>query len=84
MGDNFLGDVRAMSFNFAPRGWALCNGQILPAGQNPALFALLGSRYGGDGKTSFGLPALPPVAAQNGAVLRYCIALQGIFPTHGD
>ena len=82
MGDTYLGDVRAMSFAFAPHGWAQCNGQILPVAQNRALFSLLCNRYGGDGQTSFGLPALPPIATQNGGVLTYCISLQGTYPTH--
>ena len=47
-----------MSFNFAPKGWALCNGQLLPINQNQALFALLGTTYGGNGQTNFGLPNL--------------------------
>ena len=80
MGETFLGDVRAMSLAFAPHGWAQCNGQLLPVAQNRALFSLLGSCYGGDGLTSFGLPALPPVPAQNGAVLTYCISLGGMYP----
>jgi microcystin-dependent protein len=58
MADPFLGEIRIMAFNFAPRGWALCNGQILPVSQNPPLFSLLGTTYGGDGKTTFGLPDL--------------------------
>ncbi len=82
MGETYLGDVRAMSFDFAPHGWARCNGQLMSTAQNPALFHLLGNRYGGDGKTSFALPALTPVPAQNGAALGYCIALQGLFPTN--
>jgi microcystin-dependent protein len=56
--DPFLGEIKIMSFNFAPRGWALCNGQILQISQNQALFSLLGTTYGGDGKTTFGLPNL--------------------------
>jgi microcystin-dependent protein len=80
MADTYLGDVRAMSFNFAPNGWAKCEGQLLPIGQNQALYALLGSRYGGDGRTSFGLPALAPVPAQGGTSLIYCIALRGSMP----
>ena len=81
MADSYLGDVRAMSFNFAPAGWALCRGQLLPVAQNRALFALLGTTYGGDGQTSFGLPKLAGVPAQGGACLNYCICIQGSFPT---
>ncbi len=58
MGTPFLGEVKIVSFNFAPRGWALCNGQILPINQNQALFALLGTTYGGNGQTTFALPNL--------------------------
>jgi microcystin-dependent protein len=56
MGTPFLAELRIMSFNFAPRGWALCNGQLLPINQNQALFSLLGTTYGGNGTTNFGLP----------------------------
>ena len=58
MADQFLGEIRAVGFNFAPLGWALCNGQILPISQNTALFSLLGTFYGGDGRTNFALPNL--------------------------
>ena len=54
----FLGEIMQVGFNFAPRGWAHCNGQILPIAQNSALFSLLGTTYGGDGETTFGLPDL--------------------------
>ncbi|HTV33294.1 MAG TPA: tail fiber protein [Methylocella sp.] len=58
MAEPFLGEIRAFGFNFAPIGWALCNGQLLPISQNAALFSLLGTFYGGDGRTTFGLPNL--------------------------
>jgi microcystin-dependent protein len=54
----FLSEIRIMSFNFAPRGWAMCNGQLLPINQNQALFSLLGTTYGGNGQTNFALPDL--------------------------
>ncbi len=54
----FLAEIRAFSFNFAPRGWAQCNGQLLPIQQNTALYSLLGTTYGGDGRTTFALPNL--------------------------
>lgn len=54
----FLGELKMMSFVFAPQGWALCNGQLLPINQNQALFSLLGTTYGGNGQTTFGLPDL--------------------------
>lgn len=54
--DPFLGEIRLFAGNFAPRGWALCNGQLMPITQNTALFSLLGVNYGGDGRTTFALP----------------------------
>ena len=54
----YLAQVEIFSFNFAPKGWAQCNGQLLPINQNQALFSLLGTTYGGDGRTTFGLPDL--------------------------
>lgn len=56
MAEPFLAEIRIVSFNFPPRGWALCNGQFLPINQNQALFALLGTTYGGNGQTTFALP----------------------------
>ena len=58
MTEPFLGEIKIFSFNFAPRGWASCDGQLLPINQNQALFSLLGTMYGGDGRTTFGLPDL--------------------------
>ena len=56
MSEQFLGEIKLVSFQFPPKGWALCNGQLLPINQNQALFALLGTSYGGDGRTTFALP----------------------------
>ena len=58
MAEPFLSEIRIMSFAFAPRGWALCNGQLLPINQNQALFSLLGTTFGGDGRVNFALPDL--------------------------
>jgi microcystin-dependent protein len=58
VGEPFLSEIKIFAFNFAPKGWALCNGQLLPINQNQALFALLGTTYGGDGQTTFALPDL--------------------------
>src|SRR6266581_1523842 len=58
MSDQFVAEIRIFGFNFAPIGWALCDGQILPISQNTALFSLLGTTYGGDGKSTFALPNL--------------------------
>ena len=58
MSEPFLGEIRMFASNFAPRGWALCDGQLLSIPQHDALFSLLGITYGGDGRTNFGLPDL--------------------------
>ncbi len=58
MADPFVAEIRIFPFNFAPKGWAFCDGQILPLSQNTALFSLLGTTYGGDGKSNFALPNL--------------------------
>jgi microcystin-dependent protein len=68
----FLGELKIVSFNYAPKGWALCNGQLLPINQNQALFSLLGTTYGGDGRTTFGLPNMQgraPVHVSSGILL---------------
>lgn len=72
MSTPFLGEIKIFSFSFAPKGWALCNGQLLPINQNQALFAILGTTYGGDGVTTFALPNLQgrvPVHVGNGIIL---------------
>ena len=56
MADPFVAEIRIFPFNFAPKGWAWCDGQLLPLSQNTALFSLLGTMYGGDGKSTFALP----------------------------
>ncbi len=69
MSEPFIGEVRAVGFNFAPRGWALCAGQLMSIAQNTALFSLLGTTFGGDGVTTFGLPdyrGRSPVGMGNG------------------
>ena len=58
MAEPFMSEIRLMSFSFAPKGWALCNGQLLPINQNQALFSLLGTTFGGDGRVNFALPDL--------------------------
>jgi microcystin-dependent protein len=72
MAEPFLAEIRIMSFAFAPKGWAFCNGQVLPINQNQALFALLGTTFGGDGRVTFALPDLQartPVHVGNGHAL---------------
>ncbi len=91
MAEPFLSEIRLMSFNFAPKGWALCNGQTLPINQNQALFSLLGTTYGGDGRVNFALPNLQgrvPVhegsgftLGQRGGEEAHTITQQE-FPTH--
>lgn len=58
MSTPYLSEIKIFSFGFAPKGWALCNGQLLPINQNQAIFSLLGTTYGGDGRVNFGLPNL--------------------------
>ena len=72
MSSPFLSQIMPVSFNFAPKGWAFCNGQLLPINQNQALFSLLGTTYGGDGRTTFQLPNLQsrvPIHTGNGHTL---------------
>jgi len=72
MAEPFLGELRIMSFDFPPRGWAFCNGQLLPINQNQALFSLLGTTFGGDGRVNFALPDLRtrvPIHDGNGHTL---------------
>ncbi|WP_248928195.1 phage tail protein [Paenibacillus hamazuiensis] len=69
MSEPFLGEIRIVSFNYTPRGWAICDGSLLPINQNQALFSLLGTTYGGNGQTNFALPDFRgrvPVHAGNG------------------
>lgn len=71
MNDPFLAEIMIVSFNFPPKGWALCNGQFLPINQNQALFSLLGTTYGGNGQTTFALPNLrgrAPIHMGNGHI----------------
>jgi len=62
MSDQFVAEIRIFPFNFPPKGWAFCNGQLMPISQNTALFSLLGTTYGGDGKSTFALPNLQDCA----------------------
>ena len=75
----FLGQIELFAFNFAPQGWAACEGQLLPINQETALFSLLGTTFGGNGQTTFALPDLRGKAPRDG--LAYYIALQGIYPS---
>lgn len=96
MSSPFVAEIRIVGFNFAPTGWALCNGQLLPISQNTALFSLLGTYYGGDGKSTFALPNLQdsvPIGAGQGPGLSdrflgeqsgvpYVTLLQSEMPSH--
>ena len=91
MAEPFLGEIRMMSFNFAPQGWALCTGQLLPINQYQALFSLLGTTFGGNGQTNFALPELRgsvPMHAGQGHILgerggqETHTITQGEFPAH--
>ncbi len=75
----FLGQIQGFAFSFAPRGWAKSEGQLLEIMSNQALYSLLGTTYGGDGRTTFGLPDLRKQSKADD--LNYCIAIQGIFPS---
>ena len=77
----YLGQIQAFAFTFCPVGWAPLNGQLLAISQNTALFALLGTTYGGNGITTFALPTAKPIFTATEATLIQCIALQGIFPS---
>jgi microcystin-dependent protein len=79
MGDAYVGEVRAMPFGFAPQGWALCQGQLMQISGNTALFSLIGFTYGGDEKTVFALPNIPPLQGKEGT-LQYFIAITGVVP----
>jgi microcystin-dependent protein len=82
--DPFLGSLWLVAFNFVPPGWAPCQGQLLPISQNTALFSLLGTNYGGDGVSTFGLPNMTGAKAMtdaNGNALQWIIAIQGVYPS---
>jgi Phage Tail Collar Domain len=79
--NSFVAEIRLFPFNFAPSGWAPCDGQLMPISESVALFSLLGTRYGGDGKSNFALPDLRGKAPHD---LQYCMALSGIWPPRDD
>ena len=73
----YLGQIQTFAFSFAPPGWAPCDGRLLWLAENTALYALIGTTYGGDGRTNFALPKLAPIAPQGPS---YFIAIAGVFP----
>lgn len=83
--DPFIGEIRPFAFSFAPKGWAFCQGQLMPISQNTALFSLLGTYYGGDGKSNFALPDLQGSAlvgtGQGPGLSQYSLGQAGGVPT---
>jgi len=91
MGTPYLGEIKIISWNFAPKGWAFCNGQLLPINQNQALFSILGTTYGGDGRVNFALPDFrgrAPIYVGQGFTLgqkggeEFHTLIQGEMPAH--
>jgi hypothetical protein len=76
----YIGEIRTFAFNFCPSGWAPLNGQLLPIAEYNELFNLLGTRYGGDGNTTFAMPVGQPIYAANGEPFLQCISLFGAYP----
>jgi hypothetical protein len=76
----FLGQIGTFAFNFCPRGWAPLNGQLQSIAQNTALFALIGTYYGGNGTSNFAYPTAKPIFTATGFPFTQCIATEGIFP----
>ena len=83
MSDFFIGQVMMTGFNFAPKFWAQCNGQLLPISQNQALFSLLGTQFGGNGTTNFALPDLPTLPVHIHTKPLALRGLQGQVALHG-
>lgn len=83
MNDGTIGEIRLFAGNFAPRNWAFCHGQKMSISENTALFSILGTTYGGDGRTSFALPDLRGKGANSGnnQPPHYIICLVGIYPS---
>ncbi|MCK9170932.1 MAG: phage tail protein [Treponema sp.] len=82
MEDFLLGAVMLFPYNFVPQGWHLCDGSLLEIQSNPALYSLIGTSFGGDGRTTFGLPNLNSAEcpiSKNGTI-NYCICMQGVYP----
>lgn len=77
----FVGSVCLVAFTFAPRGWALCNGQQLLINQFTELFSVIGNTFGGNGTSTFALPNFPIVKDAGGASMTWIIALEGVLPT---
>lgn len=78
--DQFIGQIAIFPWDWAPRNWAKCDGQLMSIRENSALFALIGTEFGGNGRDNYALPNLSPIKTENGGDLAYYIALYGIFP----
>jgi microcystin-dependent protein len=79
--DAFIGQIIEVPYSFCPYGFADTNGSLLPIASYQALFSLLGTSYGGDGQSTFALPYIPPKTLSNGATIRTCIAITGVYPS---
>lgn len=85
MDDPLIGTIVLFAGSYAPYGWAFCDGKVLSISQYTALFSILGTQYGGDGRTNFALPNLPTVKDVDGqGESRYIVALQGLYPMRND
>lgn len=79
--DLFMGIIKLFANDFVPRGWTLCDGHLINIVQNQALYALIGNRFGGDGRTTFAVPDLRGAEPDAGSLCKYYIAVNGLFPT---
>lgn len=81
--EGIIGEIRLFAGDYAPRGWAFCDGQLLNIADNTALFSIIGSKYGGDGRTNFALPKLADLNSTDGDPyndINYMICLEGYYP----
>jgi len=76
-----IGEIRLFAGNFEPRNWAFCDGQLMPINDNQSLYSILGTAYGGDGRTTFALPKVDNLPCQSKTGLRYIICIYGIYPS---
>jgi microcystin-dependent protein len=79
--DPYVGEIQTFAFNFCPTGWARANGALMSISENATLFNLIGTSFGGDGMTTFALPAWGPIYTANGGTLLACISLFGVYPS---
>jgi len=79
--EGMTGEIKLFAGDFVPRGWMICNGEILQQASYMKLHHILGYRYGGDGRSTFALPSLEPIISSNGTVVNYIICVQGFFPS---